>query len=549
MVRLNGRLDPDLATAARAASAWSAAGHVCVPLQMLPDAGTDLSARLLATKVVGPPGAWRPLILDGAGRLYLQRFWQHEQRLTAAIRARVAAPQPLADADLLARGLDIFFGSPPNDQRAAAETALTSSFCVITGGPGSGKTRTVAGILAMLRAQFAAAGRELHVALAAPTGKAAARMTESIRQALQSLPDATPNPGDLKSAPDAVTLHRLLGITPASQIPRFDATHPLPYDAVIVDEASMIDLALMAKLFAATPRQARIILLGDKDQLASVEAGHVLGDICPPGDAHASSPLRRCIVELRRSYRFAPGSGIHQLSVAVNAGRADEALALLQSGTRDVASLTLPTPDALTRALRDRVVSGFREALTTAEPRLALAALDRFRILCAIRHGPFGVETINRLAEAALAGAGLISPSGSHYHGRPVIILRNDYTLRLSNGDIGMILRDPDAADALRAFLLAPDGALRRIVPARLPEHETVWAMTVHKSQGSEFDRVLLILPDRDYPVLTRELLYTAITRPRTSAEIWHREAVLRAAIARRTGRLSGLHDALWKTG
>jgi exodeoxyribonuclease V alpha subunit len=294
------------------------------------------------------------------------------------------------------------------------------------------------------------------------------------------------------------------------------------------------------------PSTARIILLGDKDQLASVEAGHVLGDICLYNQAEASAPLRDCIVELRKSYRFASGSGIHRLASAVNDGNADRALELLRTGSNDISSMDLPRPESLGRSLRPLVIGGFRDALTAPDPRSALAALDRFRILCAVRQGPYGVETINRLAEAALAAESLIEPGASHFHGRPIIILRNDYTLRLFNGDVGLILRDSEAGHALCAFFVAPDGALRKIVPARLPEHETVWSMTVHKSQGSEFERVLLILPDRDYPVLTRELLYTAITRPKKAVEIWQRESVLRTAIARRTERLSGLHDALW---
>ncbi len=541
MVRLNGKKDAALFDAARLVSVWQGEGHICVPLGKLPNPPADLAAKLLATKVVGRPGDWKPLILDEAQRLYLHRYWQYEHRLAKAICERVKGRPPAVDEELLARGLDAFFDPPPDDQRAAAVAAVTSNVCVITGGPGSGKTRTIAGILALLRAQFAATGGVSRILLAAPTGKAAARMTASIRAAVQQLPEVN----DWGLPMEAATLHRLLGIGPENPRPHFDATHPLPASAVIVDEASMIDLALMAKLFAAVPPEARIILLGDKDQLSSVEAGHVLGDICEAGSANPAGFLSRKIVELRKSFRFKATSGIYRLSVHINSGRADEALALLRQGTDDVTGLPVPTPEGLARPLRERLGGGLREICAAPDPHLALTALDRFRILCAVRRGPYGVEALNRLVERILAEDGLMSPGVTHYHGRPVMILRNDPSLRLANGDVGLTLRDPAADGELRVFFPDHGGALRSLSPARLPEHETVWAMTVHKSQGSEFDRVLLILPDRDSPVLTRELLYTGITRSRIAVEVWYREAILRETITRRVERVSGLRDAL----
>ena len=335
MVRLNGKKDAALFDAARLVSAQQGEGHICVPLEKLPNAPANLAAKLLATKVVGRPGEWKPLILDEAQRLYLHRYWQYEHQLSQAICERVKGSPPAVDDELLARGLDAFFDPPPDDQRAAAIAAVTSNVCVITGGPGSGKTRTIAGILALLRAQFAAPGGASRILLAAPTGKAAARMTESIREAMQQLPAVNDSGGPIEAA----TLHRLLGITPDRPRPRFDVRRPLPASVVIVDEASMIDLALMAKLFAAVPPEARIILLGDKDQLSSVEAGHVLGDICEAGFADSAGLLNRKIVELRKSFRFKATSGIHQLSAHIKSGRADEALALLRQGTDDVAGL------------------------------------------------------------------------------------------------------------------------------------------------------------------------------------------------------------------
>jgi exodeoxyribonuclease V alpha subunit len=290
------------------------------------------------------------------------------------------------------------------------------------------------------------------------------------------------------------------------------------------------------------PETARVVLLGDKDQLASVEAGNVLGDICAPS---AASPLRAHIVELRRNRRFADDSGIQRLSQCVNAGDAEGALALLEEKHRDISASPLPAPALLGEALRERVLAGWRAALETDDPRAALEHFGAFRILCALRRGPFGVANLNRLAEQTLAEAGLIEPGETFYRGRPVLITSNDYTLHLFNGDVGLLLPDPEARGELRAWFLDAAGALRRILPARLPEHETAFAMTVHKSQGSEFRRVLLVLPDRDTPVATRELVYTGMTRAREAVELWHHEPVLRAAIARRTERHSGLRDAL----
>lgn len=546
MVRLNGRADADLERAARAVSAARSQGHICIELAAL--GGEAVAEKLRATQVVGAPGEFTPLILDDRGRLYLQRYWQYEHDLAAALHARLQA-EPAWDARLLAAGLKRIFAASkerPDFQREAAEKAVCKSFCVITGGPGTGKTRTVAAVLVLLHEQFAAHGAALRVALAAPTGKAAARLKESIQRTVDT--DAAFAGLRDRPAPDATTLHRLLGVIPDSPYFRQDAERPLAVDAVIVDEASMLDLALMAKLVAAVPATARLILLGDKDQLASVEAGNVLGDICNTVQATATTaPLAAHIVELRKNYRFRAGSGIQRLSALVNAGQADQAAALLAAGgMADVAASATPAAPALAGAVRPHVLAGFRAALEGTTPDEALRRLGDFRILCATRRGPFGVENLNRLAEQVLAEEGFIAPDGLHYHGRPVLIRANDYHLRLFNGDVGLILRDAEAAGDLRAFFLDAEGALRRLLPARLPEHETTFAMTVHKSQGSEFDRLLLVLPDRDGPLLTRELVYTGLTRARTSVELWAGAAILRAAVLRRTERASGLREALW---
>lgn len=509
--------------AAMSASRARAEGHICVPLAQIaalegaPSAAA-LEKDLRSSGVVGAADDFTPLVLDRENRLYLRRYWEYEQHLAQAIRSRAASgsmKKEKKESDL---------------QKVAATRAVANNFTVITGGPGTGKTRTVMDILALLQKQ--PGGENLRIALAAPTGKAAARLTESVRAVNQTL--------------EATTIHRLLGYLPGSPYFRHDTARPLGADVVIVDEASMIDLALMAKLVAAVRPDARLILLGDRDQLASVEAGSVLADICAAAaEAAPNDPLRGAVVALQKNYRFAPSGGIFRVSSAVNAGEAETALAAFAAGS-EASWQPLPSVAKLADTLRERVVAAFRPSLETDNPDSALAQLQHFRILCAVRHGPFGVENLNALAEEILAGAGLLVPRpGGFYRGQPLTITENNYNLGLYNGDSGIILPDADDGGELRAFFLSAEGKLRRFLPARLPRHETAFAMTVHKSQGSEFGRVLLILPEADSPLLTRELLYTGLTRAREQVEIWAPEAILRAAISRRVVRASGLRDAL----
>jgi exodeoxyribonuclease V alpha subunit len=543
LLRLNGAPDADLEHVARTVSAWRGAGHSCVPLDEL--GGARLAAKLRTSAVVGGPGDFKPLILDPAGRVYLQRYWAYEAELAASIRARFLDAE--CDAKLLAAGLKRLFPNAKkgDGQRAAAEIAVRKQFAVITGGPGTGKTYTAARVLALLAEQFSARGKKPRIALAAPTGKAAARLQESIAKALAQMPESEP----LRQMPpgEASTLHRLLGTRPDSPQFRHDRDRPLAVDVVLVDEASMVDLALMAKLFAAVPPGARVILLGDKDQLASVEAGSVLGDICGGGNPVATAAIAPHIAELKTAHRFDESSGIQTLSELVNEGDAEGARGLLHEGKYgDVSHSATPSPRTLEAAVRPRVIEGCGAFLQTEDPVAALVRLNTFRILCATRRGPFGVENLNEVATRILADAGLIVPDAVHYHGRPILIGANDYQLRLFNGDTGLILRDPLAGGELRAFFIDATGTLRRVLPARLPRHETSYAMTVHKSQGSEFERVLLVLPDLDTQVSTRELLYTGLTRARRHVELWADDAVLTGAIGRRTQRASGLRDALW---
>jgi exodeoxyribonuclease V alpha subunit len=534
-------------------------GHVCLDLEAvagqlaripggseplrLPDADS-LVAALRSLPTLGGPGEHRPLILDAAGRLYLYRYFRYEVLLAEAIRIRTASGSAISDESALAENIDRYFGpdeSGEDRQRQAALMALRKRFSVISGGPGTGKTTTVVRILALMLEQ--PVGARMRIAMAAPTGKAAARLASSIA----ALRDSLPCTDEVKRAiPSQVTtIHRLLGTIPGSTGFRHNKENPLPFDTVIIDEASMVDLPLMTALVTALQPQARLILIGDRDQLASVEAGAVLGDICRAAELPGSS-IDGCVTVLDRNYRFGEGSGIAALSRAVNVGDAGEALRLLADPANvDTISLeATPTRETLRRRLEKPVFEGFRPCLEAETPEVALRLFDRFRILTALRDGPWGAGGINHTTETLLQEAGLLISGTPFYRGRPVLVTENDYIHKLFNGDTGIIFPDPETGN-LRAFFATPEGTIRAIPPEFLPKHETAFAMTIHKSQGSEFDKVLMILPPQDTLLLTRELIYTGITRARQSVTLWSDEAVFRAAVKRRTERRSGLREML----
>ncbi len=579
LCRLNGETDPAVAWAARLACQAVADGRVCFRLEdyagkeitqseggppfALPGL-TEWLARLRRSRLVGRPGEFAPLILEDH-RLYLARYWAYERKLADRLLDWAKSPCETVDLERLRSDLNHLFAhnrETPDRQKLAAAVAALRRFCVISGGPGTGKTSTVVRILAALQSQ--AGLKPLRIALAAPTGKAAARMREAIRHQKarlnlpQDLLDAIPD--------DACTLHRLLGARPDSVYFRHTCENPLPVDGVVVDEASMVDLALLAKLVDALPERARLILLGDRDQLAAVEAGSVFGDLCRSAgfslefaeQLHRASgveiesgglfvpPLSDCIALLTHSHRFRAESGIGTLAKWINQGQPKRALELLADGgyadlawKRENARSPTDLAECMEKGYRD-----FFEAVERkAEPPEVLRVFDRFRVLTAHREGERGAAGLNRLLEQRLVRSRRIKPGARWYPGRPVIVTRNDYDLRLFNGDVGVVL---SAGAELRVYFEDADGRLRGFAPGRLPEHETVYAMTVHKSQGSEFDEVLLLLPDAESPVLDRALLYTGLTRARRRVEIHGAAAVLEAAIKRPPTRASGLGERLW---
>jgi len=530
---------------------------------------------LMSTKVVGRPGDLCPLILDDENRLYLYRYWEYEKKLSDSIKERVKEDISGLNLSLIKDSIKRLFpeiiDGDVNWQRVAAITSAFKKFCVISGGPGTGKTTTVAKILALLLEQKSKE-ENLRIFLAAPTGKAAARLSESIGNIKKKL-----NCKDyIKAAipAEAFTIHRLLKTIIGSPFFRHNSENPLPADIVVIDEASMVDLPLMSKLIQAVPVDARLILIGDSDQLASVDPGSVLGDIC--GSSHVRGftadfidrveeltdekftdsikqykdikVLHDCIVILKKNYRFADSSGIGGLSRAVKLGDIDKALYLLKNESdRSIILEKILSADNFKRILTDKVIKFYSEYLKTDDPGIALELFNRFKILCAIKMGQFGVYAVNKIIEQILSRENLIQTENLWYRGRPVLITSNDYKLGLFNGDIGITMQIPGAvSDDMYVFFPGTSGELRYFLPYRLPQHETVYAMTVHKSQGSEFENVFLILPDKDYPVLSRELVYTGITRAIRSVTILGKEEVLRTSISRVIKRKSGLHDSLW---
>ena len=496
---------------------------------------------LLSSSVAGPPGGATPLILEG-DRLYLHRYWDHQDRLARALRARSVTDRD-PEKGVPATTLNALFpGLTPKDPLLLAAQASTGPLHIIVGGPGTGKTSAVVRILACWASMALDRGTSPpRVALAAPTGKARARLEEAITQARDSL--NVPDSVRAVIPTDAQTIHRLLRWRPSGRPRcRFGVGRPLPIDALIVDEASMVDLAMMRRVFDACPPECRIILLGDPNQLASVEAGAVLTDICRAAEREGSALVGR-VTRLQKSYRYAEESGVGQLAQAIVRGDARRAIDICADERFPNASSSGVDGAPESAPWFKRAVQHCAQLPQATSPAEALTKLHAHRVLCAHRRGPLGVEDTNRRIEAALQAQGHISPHPAGHHGQPIIINQNDYSLKVANGDVGVLWMGADGA--LHAHLPDDEGGLRTIHPSRLPSHSTSWAMTVHKSQGSEFSAITVVLPKNDSPLLSRELLYTGVTRARDKVHIVGEDAILLACVRRRTERSSGLADAL----
>ena len=571
---------------------WQAVLAVSGPLPATLEDWCALLARAPQVWSAGVADSHQPLVLDGE-RLYLRRYWRDETAVGMAIATRAASTvaPPLPQ---VRQWLDVLFDRPPEGggpdwQKVACAIALRGKVAIITGGPGTGKTYTVASLLTLLFA-VSPQPEQLRIALAAPTGKAAARLKQSIDQALAGLAKkvgaAAGNELPLLTLAQrmgaARTLHSLLGARPGTRAFAHHAGNQLDVDVLIVDEASMVHLEMMASVLDALPPSAILILLGDKDQLASVEAGAVLGDLChdaqaggydaatiayaqaasgvaiPAGFAGDAGALAQQTVMLRHSHRF--GGPIGELALAVNDGRPDLAKACFANDAEGKVAWKVPAqPEEVLRLAlggREDAPGGYRPYLELVNAggeghfdhddwvRSVLRSFEAFRILCAVRDGEWGVAGLNTAIELRLEREGLLRRA-EWYVGRPVMVTRNDYGTGVFNGDIGLTLRDPARPGSLRVYFLEGD-KVRSVLATRLRQVETAFAMTVHKSQGSEFRHTVLVLPQEGGAMLARELVYTGITRARDFFTLVSpTQAVLFDAILRRTQRASGLRGLI----
>lgn len=567
---LVGAREACVLVAAALTSRATRAGHVCLPLHdlagraLVDQAGVEHPDRvfpelgpwceaLRGSGLVGATGA--PLVLEGT-RLYLARYLDHEQRLAERVlRCAASAIEPPEGARALLRErlTQLFPDARPDDgQRLAAVVAALGGVTVVTGGPGTGKTTTVVRIVSLV----AAALQEPRVLLLVPTGKAAQRLGEAVARARARLaPELT------RALPDlAITVHRALGARPDGTF-KAGPDHPLAADLVVVDEASMVDVETMRRLFDALAPHTRVVLVGDEHQLASVEAGAVLADLCAaaPGRgftpalaalaertfgvtlpiAGAPAPLGDRVVRLDESYRFGAGSAIGRLARAIHAGRAEDALAVCGSGEGEVSLVDVPVRDRAAVAAR-LAADGYAAALSASDVVTTLRGLDAVRVLAAHRRGPLSVQAVNQAVERELALRGVITPGQDWYRGRVVLVTENDPSIGLYNGDVGVVHGD----NPLRAYFEV-GGAVRDVSRVRIPDHETAFALSVHKSQGSEFDHAVVVLPEPSSPLCTRELVYTAVTRARQRVTLVGSAASLRHALEHPVRRASGLADRL----
>jgi exodeoxyribonuclease V alpha subunit len=535
---LGGERDERVLLAVALAVRAVRSGSVCVDLATIASVAPELPWPALETWAAAVAAS--PLVAAGVVRhepplVYLDRYHRLETQVGDDLLDRVAADAPPVDEAALEAALARVRGEHLSAaQEAASVAAVRQWTTVLTGGPGTGKTTTVARMLVLLADQAAARGERFSVALAAPTGKAATRLQEAVLGELSLL---DPRDRDRVGRPEAMTLHRLLGWLPDNATRfRHHRGNRLKYDVVVVDECSMVELTMMGRLLEAVRPQARLVLVGDPRQLTSVGAGAVLADVVRGFEGHPASP----VTSLTENYRST--EDIKDLAQALQDGDADEVLATLRRTSAEVEFVETDEPAA---ALRDDALGAalaVRAAAEAGDHRAALAALDRHRLLCAHREGPFGVRHWNRTVERWVAEETGQPIYTAWYVGRPVLVTTNDYALGVYNGETGVAVAQPDGR--LRVWIAGSE-SVRDLAPGRLEAIETMHAMTIHKSQGSQADRVTVLLPDAGSRLLTRELFYTAVTRAQRHVRVVGSEAAVRAAVDTQAQRATGLRQRL----
>ncbi len=548
-------------------------GHVCVELAEISQKQIgnnnlfypnykDWILSIKKSKVVGTAGEYRPLILDN-NKLYLHKFWVYETHIVNSIQKRIKANTGKIDFDKLSKSLKELFktgdSNEINWQRIAAFNAVVKNISIISGGPGTGKTYTTTLILFLILEQNINA----KIALVAPTGKAASKLKNSI---IETLPNVENRENIKAKIPtDVQTIHRFLGATSGSMQFTYNKENKKSLDVLIMDESSMSDIALTSKLFEALDDHTKIILLGDKDQLSSVEAGSVFGDICKSSEgvfspshvdlvnkicnvklpAEKNNPISDCVVILKKNHRFNNQSGIKALSDAVRDGNVEKVFNVLESDNySDVTWHKLPLYTVSQKKMHDIILNGFKSYIKETDMYTKFNLLDNFRILCAVKESNYGTKFLNDISIDILLHHNILkNRTGEDC---PVIIKRNCYNTKLFNGDVGLVLRK-ETFGKLSAFFKDSENNLRSYSLSQLPENETVFAMTIHKSQGSEFKNVALFLPDKGSPILTRELLYTGITRAKKRIDIFATKESLLDAVNTQTQKISGITDRLKK--
>ena len=563
LLRISPDLSPTVIVVAVICSFHQTNGNVCVFLDrvhqdkritdlmsLIPSQNTQLGVlqdELRASSVVGSPGEFKPLILE-ENRLYIQRYWKYENELVTWIKERASRESSKLTKEVVETVQEQFRSNQTEEtdwQKVAVYLSILKDFLIISGGPGTGKTFTVRKIIETIQS---AESNQVRIALAAPTGKAAQRLSESFQDGASS---------DL----EAYTIHKLLGARMDGSF-AYDKNRKLPYDVVIVDEASMLDIRMWIQLIRALSDHTKLIVLGDKDQLSSVEAGAVLGDICDGAEnvfsnslaesltqcgvqvnakENANGSLNDCIVLLTKSYRFGADSGLKLLSEAINTENPTLAFEILSNPEIKDVQWIEPDKGTVPSIIKSHCVDVFAKN-SALNPIQQFEAYSNSQILCAIRKSDFGVERVNREAEEAIKTKAGISRSREWFNGRFVLFTKNDAFLKVQNGETGVFFTQMDS----EGKVMVEGNVERQISVSRVQEYQPAYAITVHKSQGSEYENVVLLLPNEHNPIITKELLYTAVTRARQNLLVVGNKALIEQAIMQRISRNSGLATKLW---